>query len=189
MAKLTGKAKAKARKAKAQANTKQLTSTEGYRPDAGLNSKEGSNYYWLQVAEMLQSLAIASPRVVNYEGKHWLELSAPVDIMDKEGKNHTAEQTAKGYFATFRLSIDQVQSFAEQISKGAMSVRVQGVPSETQQSPFGEDFRVIEVMDSWSAGNNSNYMSYMVMAGGQMIKDNSDHLSDWFKQAAVQMAA
>lgn len=173
-------------KLKAQ-GPKLKASIDGFRPDAGLNSQEGTNYYWFQVAELIQSTAGVGARAYNYEGKRWLEFNTPVDIMDEAGEEQKAPYSADGYFATFRMTAEMLDNFSEQIAKGAMSVRVTGVPSETATAPNGEKFRVIEVTDVWSQGNNGGFMSYFVVKGTGMIKTNSQELSAHYRQISKEM--
>lgn len=69
---------------------------EGFKPDAGMNSEEGLNHYWFQVAELIQSFRI-QPNMISYEyqGSNHIELNVSVDIMDKEGNEQQA-QTRSG---------------------------------------------------------------------------------------------
>jgi hypothetical protein len=171
--------KTKGPKVKAQIN--------GYRPDAGLNSAEDTNYYWLQVTELIQAMSGNGMRSYTYQGERWLEINTPVDIMDEAGIVQKAPKHEKGYFATIRFTPELLEEFAEQIAKGAMSVRVTGVPKETSTSPFGEKFRIIQATDSWSAGNNSGLMAYMVMMNDGIVNTDSQAISRRYKEIANNM--
>jgi len=160
----------------------------GYRPDAGMNSKKGTNYYWFQVAELIQTLSIQPKvRVGLRNGKVYVELNTSVDIMDYEGNKHMVRQTEEGYFATLCFPIDTLNELADQIDKGAMCVRVAGVPAETQTTIVGEKFKCIDVQNSWSAGNDLGYMAYMVMTPTGMNKTDSKVLANKFRTMATQL--
>jgi len=183
---------AKLRKAEIDAlkakGTKAKPSLNGYRPDAGYNSQEGTNYYWLQVSEMIAATAGIGARGYTMNGQKYLEVNTPVDIMDFEGDVHLAPKTAEGYFATLRFTPELLEEFSEQIAKGAMSIRVAGVPAEVETSQAGEKFRIIDAQSSWSAGNNRGFMSYFVMTRGDMIKTDSTQLSSHYKSVAAKLA-
>ena len=157
---------------------------EGFKPDAGLNSQEGLNHYWFQVAEMLQTLMV-QPKMRAYEinGVSTIELNATVNIMNYEGTEHTAPQTREGYFATLRFTADNLDQLADQIDKGAMSVRVSGIPADADTSPTGEKFRIINAVESWSAGNGSKHMNYYI----NMSSFNSRDVAARFRAIAEQM--
>ena len=162
---------------------------DGFMPDAGLNSQEGTNHYWFQVGELLQFIHTSnSLKTYDRDGIRSLELSAPVDIMNYEGNEHTAPQSRDGYFATFAFTADQLTNLATQIDKGAMSVRVSGIPSKTATSIItGEKFRDIDVVDSWSAGNKSGHMTYMFVAKDGLVRRDSKTTADRFKALANEM--
>jgi hypothetical protein len=184
---------AKQRKAEIEAlkaqGTKAKPSLDGYRPDAGFNSQEGTNYYWLQVGEMIQATTGVGARSYTLKGQKYLEVNTPVDIMNFEGDTHLAPKTADGYFATLRFTPELLEEFSEQIAKGAMSIRVAGVPAEVETSPAGEQFRIIDVQSSWSAGNTNGFMSYGVMTRGRMIMTDSQKLSAHYKSVAANLVA
>ena len=175
----------KAKSPKSKANP----TLAGYRPDAGYNSQEGTNYYWLQVTEMIQATAGIGARGYTMNGQKYLEVNTPVDIMDFEGNVQLAPKTAEGYFATLRFTPELLEEFSEQIAKGAMSIRVAGVPAEVETSPAGEKFRIIDSQSSWSAGNNGGFMSYFVASRGNMINTNSQQLAAHYKSVAAKLVA
>ena len=136
---------------------------KGFKPDAGMNSEDGLNHYWFQVSEMIHSFRIQpNMRSYEYQGSNHIELNVSVDIMDKEGNEQRAPRCDDGYFATFRFSADQLYILAENINKGAMSVRIDGVPGEQETAPSGEKFRIIDVCDSYAEGNKLGLMTYFV---------------------------
>lgn len=161
----------------------------GFLPDAGLNSSEGINHYWFQVAELVQHLTnYTRHRAYKMDGIQYTEFNVPVDIMDQAGNQHTAPHTEQGYFATFRLSMDQMLGLADSIARGAMSVRIDGMPMETETAPSGEQFRVIEVLGSWSAGNDRGLMTYMVATNKGMITTDSTKVAQHFRNLKDHIA-
>ena len=163
----------------------------GFLPDAGLNSTEGTNHYWFQIAELMSGIMSNTKGMRGYthNGVNVLEVNATVDIMDHSGKEHTAPHTEDGYFATLRFTADGLDHLANEIDKGAMSVRVSGIPSETETSPVGEKFRVIDATDSWSAGNNSGSMAYMFTVNNQFVTIDSGKVANKFREIANQVRA
>lgn len=162
---------------------------EGFRPDAGLNSQEGTNHYWLQVGELLQAMSV-NPKLKSYniDGVRKIELNAAVDIMNYEGTEHTSPQTREGYFATFLFTPDGLENLANQIDKGAMSVRVSGIPRETSTSIItGEKFKDIDATDSWAKGNTNGFMTYMFFNGTKMVSFDSKTAAQSFRAIAEQM--
>jgi len=202
MTKLTGKAKARARKKALQIKPQEVelqtytqNNKKGFRPDAGLNSQEGTNYYWFQVAEFvaanskLESLGRSGVRSFKENGKTTFEINAEVDIMDKEGVEHLAPKKDNGYFATFRLTPEQFTQMAEQIDKGAMAVRVQGVPGKHEVSNIGEKYRIIDVESTWSQGNHRGQMRYMIATDKGMIDMDSNQLSRNLRRVVADAVA
>jgi hypothetical protein len=166
------------------------TTIDGFRPDAGMNSNEGTNHYWFQVTELIMTLS-QNDKLRSYEslGQRWIEINVPVDIMDQAGEIHTRPRLEDGYFATFRFTADLLDEFADQIDRGAMSVRITGVPKERQSAPSGERFRVIEVADSWSAGNDCGHMMYMVMSRRGPVQTSSKEMARGIRSIAQEMRA
>lgn len=165
---------------------------EGFRPDAGLNSNEGENHYWFSVAELIGDLS-SGPGMKSYtmprrDNTRYVEMNASADIMDYEGKTHLSPQTERGYFATLRFTTDSLHQLANEIDKGAMSVRITGTPSEIETSSgSGEKFRIIDVKESWSAGNNSGHMTYAIYTGTKAINTSSKAFADWLRHTADDM--
>lgn len=183
---------AKLRKAEIQAlkaQPKFKAHQKGFMPDAGLNSQEGINHYWFQVVEMIQFIhKTNSLKSYDRDGVRMLELSMPVDIMNYEGTEHIAPQTRDGYFASFAFTADQLTNLATQIDKGAQAVRISGTPNRTATSIItGEKFRDIDVVDSWSAGNNSGHMTYMFITDNGMVRRDSKTTAERFKAIANEM--
>ena len=183
------KAEIEALKAQGTKPKSKSKTLDGYRPDAGLNSQDDTNYYWLQVGEMIQATTGVGARSYTLKGQKYLEVNTPVDIMNFEGDTHLAPKSADGYFATLRFTPELLEEFSEQIAKGAMSIRVAGVPAEVETSPAGEQFRIIDVQSSWSAGNTNGFMSYGVMTRGRMIMTDSQELSAHYKSVAANLVA
>jgi hypothetical protein len=187
-----GQAKLRKAEIKAQKSMgpKIKSTMNGFLPDAGLNSNEGTNHYWFQVSELVMTLKQnGACRTYEFEGDRWAEINCPVDIMDYAGNIHTRPQQKDGYFATFRFTSQLIDELADQIDLGAMSVRITGVPKETATAPSGERFRVIEVQNSWSAGNNSNFMMYMIMSPGGPVQSTSKEMAQKFRNLAQMMRA
>lgn len=144
-------------------SSKVKSNIDGFKPDAGMNSEAGMNHYWFQVAELIHTLRI-QPKMRSYEhnGENLIEVNVSVDIMDREGNEQKAPRRDDGYFATFRFSAEQLYILAENIDKGAMAVRIDGVPAEQHTSVTGEKYRTIDVCDSYATGNHSGLMTYFV---------------------------
>lgn len=183
---------AKQRKAEIQAlkaQPKFKAHQEGFMPDAGLNSQEGINHYWFQVGELLQTMSV-NPKLKSHRvnGVRKIEINAAVDIMNYEGTEHTAPQTRDGYFATLLFTAEGLENLATQIDKGAMSVRVSGIPNRTSTSIItGEKFKDIDATDSWSAGNNTGHMTYMFLNGTEMVRFDNKIAAQDFRAIAEQM--
>ena len=159
--------------------SKVKSNIDGFKPDAGMNSEEGLNHYWFQVAELIHTLKI-QPKMRSYEhnGQNLIELNVSVDIMDREGNEQKAPRRDDGYFATFRFSAEQLYILAENIDKGAMAVRIDGVPAEQHTSVTGEKYRTIDVCDSYAKGNGSGHMSYYVNGYATNSKDVAKRFID-----------
>jgi len=196
MTKLTGKAKARARK-KAQPSQKVTKNNKkGFRPDAGLNSQEGTNYYWFQVTDFLRASAIreslGSGGASSYrdsDGDINVIINTPVDIMDEQGTKHVAPQMDEGYFATFDFTAELFEQMADQIDKGALSIRVKGEPWERDTSNVGESFRTIKVRNTWSQGNPSGKMNYIFNGPQGMINTDSKELSKNLRRIVADAVA
>ena len=164
---------------------------DGFKPDAGIYSEKGSNYYWLQTGELVQSTAynIGKYPAVRLKGVEYVEITSAVDIMDKEGKTQMVTSD-EGFLGTFLFTKAQLSMFANQIDKGGMSVRIQGAPLRKTSTGFkGDNFKPIIVENTWSAGNNSGSMLYMVMTNNGIAKVTSKEMSDTYRNVTQQMAA
>jgi hypothetical protein len=168
---------------------------DGYRPDAGLNSPAFiESHYWVSVTEYVSELhGVMSkgiqPRAYNMSGTKYIELNFSSDIMDIDGNEHIQPQTDSGYYATVRFTIDQMKDLANEIRKGAMTLRITGIPcGQVEKSPAGESFMVINCVSSWSPGNDSGHMTYMWMNNGGMSKSDSNRLAETLDGFAEQLA-
>jgi len=169
---------------------------KGFRPDAGLNSQEGTNYYWFQVTDFLRASAIreslGSGGASSYrdsDGDINVIINTPVDIMDEQGTKHVAPQMDEGYFATFDFTAELFEQMADQIDKGALSIRVKGEPWERDTSNVGESFRTIKVRNTWSQGNPSGKMNYIFNGPQGMINTDSKELSKNLRRVLADAVA
>ena len=179
------RAEAKAKRAEEKAKNRpepklKPATVEGYTPDAGMNWHP-DGHGWFQVAELIQTLA-RQPRCRSYEwqGVEYGELNILVDIMNLEGKEHLMPDQQDGYYGTFRFTADTMMQLADQIDKGAMSVRITGKvgTDAVQTTPQGEKFRIIDVEKTWSAGNDNGFMHYTVITDKGFLSTNSREFAD-----------
>lgn len=163
-----------------------------FRPDAGLNlPRDQDGFIWFQVGELFSSLNHCQHmRGYEYQGRRYMELNIIADIMDEQGRQHLVPQQTDGYLATIAFTADNLRELADQIAKGAMSVRIRGRRSGHTETAIntGEQFEPIWFREAWSAGNNAGFMTYMVLVDGVFRESDSQRLADFFRGLADDLA-
>jgi hypothetical protein len=187
--------------AKAKAKQSQLgyipSQQSGFAPDAGLNSKlDQDNYYWFQTTEFALAMgnkhkAKVGLRCSRATEQHpaTVEFDFTCDIMDKDGKKQVMPSPNNdGYLLSMKFTREQLHLLADAIDKGGMSVRLTGVPSESEEvrgdPARPEIIRTVMFKDVYSAGNNAGSMMYMGFVNGSMVRSSSDMVANGLRHIA-----
>jgi len=163
---------------------------KGFSPDAGVNTPAlMSSHYWFQTSDFARFIS-KQPKTIGYDhdGQAVVELQFIVDIMTEDGQDQVMPYQDRGYMATVRMNADHVRELAANIARGGMSVRITGRPSGIKSRTHqGEEFMIIDYENSYSEGNLSGQMLYMLITDGKMIQMSSDDVNTCLLAVADQM--
>lgn len=162
-----------------QAQIKKIKdATSKFAPDAGLSSpnRNGDNYYWFQVGELIQTCCELEHLLVD---DNQVLIPQQVDIMDAQGHQHLVPHRETGYMASLMFSKPALISLSEAILRST-AIRVTGTLGcvMTAPPPLNESHQLIHVTDVLIKDRPQNPdLVYMIPARGGMIRTTAGKIS------------
>lgn len=199
MAKLTGKARAKARKLR---NLKNKTNNPNiknmftmspkqkekmladFKPDVGLKLADPdttTDYVYISISELAQSIL------------HHQQAGQGVPMGVYNLPCQLGEDLTTEYFGTFELTAQQNYQLADMIEAGAMNIklRVSADPERLQNGMSGESYvpcKVEELIEHGTSNAGAGFM-HMMFVGGNMVRIQNQNIANAIKNHTQQYEA